>query len=150
MLSLENESERNFFRDRKFIRFCFCFLNCGEILLNFLLKKAKKEGKRKRSGLFADFSFFFEVIVSIKRKSTSLTGLKIRASSALALRSALEGLHLLCLEGLNSGCEFLFKKELHFFNIFGPVMFNISRVAFVLFNRIGILMDSRFVLCNRI
>jgi len=93
---------------------------------------------------------FFEVVVSIKRKSTSLTGLKIRASSALALRSASEGLYLICLEGLNSGYEFLFKKELHFFNIFGPVMLNISRVAFVLFNRIGNLMDSRFVLCNRI
>ena len=93
---------------------------------------------------------FFEVVVSIKRKSTSLTGLKIRVSSALALRSVSEGLYLICLEGLNSGYKFLFKKELHFFNIFGPVMFNISRVAFVLFNRIGILMDSRFVLCNRI
>ena len=29
-------------------------------------------------------------------------------------------------------------------------MLNISRVAFVLFNRIGILLDSKFVLCNRI
>ena len=60
------------------------------------------------------FLIFFEVIVSIKRKSTSLTGLKIRASSALALRSASEGLYLICLEGLSSGYEFLFKKELPF------------------------------------
>ena len=49
------------FRDGRFVRFCFfVFKLLGEFAEFFLLKKAKKEEvKRERSGLFADFSYYF-------------------------------------------------------------------------------------------